>query len=33
MFIAAKPLCTRFNKRDGFVRFYDGIRCLILFGS
>ena len=30
---AAKPLRIRFNKIDGFVRVYDGIRYLVLFRS
>ena len=28
----SKPLLIRFNKVDGFVRVYDGIRYLVLFG-
>ena len=31
--IAAKPLCIRFDKIDGFIRVYDGTRYLVLFGS
>ena len=27
----AKPLCIRFDRVDGFVRVYDGIRYLVLF--
>ena len=30
--IGPKPLRIRFNKRDGFIRIYDGTRSLILFG-
>ena len=30
--IGAKPLPIRFDKVDGFVRVYDGIRYLVLFG-
>ena len=26
-----KPLCIRFDEVDGFIRVYDGIRCLALF--
>ena len=26
-------LCIIFNKIDGFIRVYDGIRYLVLFGS
>ena len=29
----AKPLRLRFNKVNGFIRAYDGIRYLVLFGS
>ena len=29
--IAAKPLCTRFDKVGGFIRLYDGNRYLVLF--
>ena len=28
-----KPLRIRFDKVDGFIRIYDGIRYLILFGT
>ena len=31
--IDAEPLRIWFNKIDGFIKVYDGIRCLILFGS
>ena len=31
--IGAKPLRIRFDKIDGFIRIYDGIRYLRLFGS
>ena len=31
--IYSKPLRTRFDKIDGFVRVYDGTRYLVLFGS
>ena len=31
--IDAKPLLIKFNKIDGFIRVYDGIRYLVLFGS
>ena len=31
--IDAKPLCIRFDKIDAFIRFYDGTRYLVLFGS
>ena len=27
-----KTLKIRFNKVDGFVKVYDGTRCLVLFG-
>ena len=30
--IGAKPLRIRFDKVDGFIRVYDGIRYLVLFG-
>ena len=26
-------MCIRFTKIDGFIRIYDGIRYLVLFGS
>ena len=31
--IASKPLGIRFDKIDGFIRFYYGIRYLVLFQS
>ena len=31
--INSKPLHIRFKKIDGFIRVYDGIRYLVLFGS
>ena len=31
--IGSKPLHIRFDKIDGFIRFYDGSRYLTLFGS
>ena len=31
--IDSKPLRTRFDKIDGFIRIYDGTRYLTLFGS
>ena len=31
--IGAKPFLIRFDKIDGFIRIYDGIRYLRLFGS
>ena len=30
--IGAKPLGIRFDRIDGFIRIYDGNRCLELFG-
>ena len=30
--ISTKPLHIRLDKRDGFIRFYDGTRYLGLFG-
>ena len=30
--IGVKPLCIRFDKIDGFIRDYDGIKYLVLFG-
>ena len=30
-FTFAKPLHVRFNKIDGFIKYYDGIRQLVLF--
>ena len=29
----AKPSRIRFDKVDGFIRDYDGTRCLVLFGG
>ena len=31
--IDSKPLRTRFDKIDGYIRVYDGVRYLVLFGS
>ena len=31
--MALKRLRIRFEKIDGFIKIYDGIRCLVLFGS
>ena len=31
--IGAKPLSIRFDKMVGFIRVYDGTRCLVLFGA
>ena len=31
--IGSKPLCIRFNEIDEFIKIYDGIRYLVLFGS
>ena len=31
--IHPKPFRIRFNQIDGFIRIYDGTRCLTLFGS
>ena len=31
--IGAKPLRIRFDKVNGFIRIYDGTRCLVLFGD
>ena len=31
--MGAKPLRIRFDDRDEFIKIYDGIRYLILFGS
>ena len=31
--IGAKPLCIRFDKVDGFIIIYDGIRYLALLGT
>ena len=30
--IGAKPMRIKFDKVDGFIRVYDGIRRLVLFG-
>lgn len=30
--VGAKPLPTRFNKEDAFLRVYEGTRYLALFG-
>ena len=30
--LIAKPLRIRFDKKDGFIRVYDGSRYLVLFG-
>ena len=32
-FMGSKPLCIRFNGIDGFIKIYDGILYLVLFGS
>ena len=32
-FMVAKPSYIRFNEIDGFIKIYDGIRYLVLFGS
>ena len=32
LFMGAKPLPIRFNEIDGFIKIYDGIRYLVLFG-
>ena len=32
-FMGAKPLGIRFDKKDGFIKIYDGIRYLVSFGS
>ena len=29
--MSAKPLCIRFDKIDGFIKIFDGIRYLVLF--
>ena len=26
-------MCVRFDKVDGFIKVYDGTRCLVLFSS
>ena len=31
--IDSKPLRIRFQKTHGFIKVYDGTRCLVLFGS
>ena len=31
-FMGTKPLHIRFEKIDGFIKIYDGIRYLVLFG-
>ena len=31
-FMDSKPLRIRFNETDGFIKVYDGIRYLVLFG-
>ena len=31
-FMGAKPLRVRFDEIDGFIKIYDGIRYLVLFG-
>ena len=31
-FMGAKPLRIRFDEIDGFIKIYDGIRYLVLFG-
>ena len=31
--IHAKSLCIRFDKADGLIRVFDGIRYLVLFGG
>ena len=31
--MGAKPLRIRFDKVNGFIRAYDGIRYLVLFGD
>ena len=31
-FMGAKPLCIWFDKIDGFIKTYDGIRYLVLLG-
>ena len=32
-YMGSKPLCIRFHEIDGFIKIYDGIRYLLLFGS
>ena len=29
--MGAKPLSIRFDGIDGFIKIYDGLRCLVLF--
>ena len=29
--MCAKPLCIRFDKVDGFIKIFDGIRYLLLY--
>ena len=29
--MGAKPLRIRFERIDGFIKIYDGIRCLVLY--
>ena len=31
--MGAKPLRIRFDKIDGFIKIYDGVRYLVLFAS
>ena len=31
--IGAKPLCVRFDKVNEFIRVYDGIKYLVIFGD
>ena len=31
--LIAKPLRIRFDKTDGFIRTYDGKKCLVSYGS
>ena len=31
-FMGSKPLHIKFDKIDGFIKIYDGIRYLVLFG-
>ena len=32
-YMGSKPLCIRFHEIDGFIKIYDRIRYLLLFGS
>ena len=32
-YMGSKPLCIRFHEIDEFIKIYDGIRYLLLFGS